>query len=112
MEDRALARAAERERSDVAATWLAIKADLRKVGPFSKMILSFRESATEALADLVTTTTTDPAIRKLQDEVRRYMATIELIHGYREAAEAIDTNAEIEISDEQDDFLNTLEESE
>ena len=69
MEDRALARAAERERSDVAATWLAIKADLRKVGPFSKMILSFRESATAALADLAFADATDPKeVRRLQDE--------------------------------------------
>ena len=114
MEDDALARAAERiadqERHDVAATWLAIKADLRKTGPFSKMILSFRESATDALADLVTHQTTDPATRKLQDEVRRYITTIEVIHGFRETADVIDMNAEVEISDDQTDFLATLEE--
>lgn len=108
MEDTALAKVAEREQGDVAATWQAIKADLRAAGPFAKMILSFRASATEALVDLVYVETADPAVIKLQAEVRRYVTTIGIIHGYREGARAVDANAEA-VSDEDQGFLTTLE---
>lgn len=108
MEDLALQKIAEQEAQDVSATWNAIRADLRKAGPFSKMILSFRASATDALADLVQVNPNDPvAVSKLQAEVKRYVSTIQIIHGYREGAEAVDANA---VSDDDRDFLATLEE--
>lgn len=111
MEDNALARAAEREAQDVAATWLAIKADLRKAGPFSKMILSFRESATEALADLVHADPNEPkAIAALQAEIKRYISTMQIVHGYREGAAAADAN--VEASAEDREFLTTIEDPE
>lgn len=108
MEDAALARVAEREQQDIAATWLAMVADLRKGGPFAKMILSFRESATAALSDLVFADAADPKeVRRLQDEVKRYMTTIQMIAEYREGAAAADANAEA-ISEDDEHFITTL----
>jgi hypothetical protein len=110
MADDALERIAEREEQDVSATWQAIRADLRKAGPFSKMILSFRESATAALVDLVFVETKEPAVAKLQNEVRRYLSTMEIIHGYRDGAAAVDANAEAnDVSDDDREFLTQIE---
>ena len=107
--NKALQKIAEQEAQDVSATWNAIRADLKKAGPFSKMILSFRESATEALADLVHV---DPAntaaVTQLQNEIKRYVTTIQMIHGYREGAAAVDANAALQEGER--DFLDTLEE--
>jgi hypothetical protein len=104
--DDAMQRIAEQEAQDVTATWNAIRADLRKAGPFSKMILSFRASALEALVELVRA---DPAdVVRLQNEIRRYVATIQMVHGYREGAAAVELNAAL--SEEQRQFLDTLEE--
>lgn len=111
MEDTALQKIAEREVQDVTATWNAIRADLRKAGPFSKMILSFRASATDALADLVYVDPRDPlAVARLQTEVKRYIENMQLIHGYREGAAAADANTDV--SDDDRDFLHTIEEPE
>lgn len=111
MSDNALQKIAEQEAQDVSATWNAIRADLKKAGPFSKMILSFRESATDALADLVAADPHNTAvIVQLQNEVKRYVSTITMIHGYREGAAAVDANADL--ADEDRDFLDTLEEPE
>lgn len=111
MSDNALQKIAEQEAQDVSATWNAIRADLKKAGPFSKMILSFRESATDALADLVAADPSNIAlVIQLQNEVKRYVSTITMIHGYREGAAAVDANAEISAEDE--DFLRTIEEPE
>lgn len=109
MGDIALQKVAEREAADVTATWNAIRADLKKAGPFSKMILSFRESATEALVDLVYAEPGNTAlVAQLQNEIRRYVSTITMIHGYREGAAAVDANADL--ADEDREFLDTLEE--
>ena len=110
MGDTALGKIAEREQQDIAATWDAIRADLRKAGPFSKMILSFRTSAIDALTELAFVPTQDAAVRRLQDEVRRYVTTIEMIHGYRDGAAAMDANANAPVDDDDREFLTTLEE--
>lgn len=109
MEDSALGRIAERDRHDISGTWDAIKADLRKAGPFAKMILSFRASAVEALTELAFVETQDPNVRRLQAEVRRYVQTIEIIHGFRDGAAAVDANVNAPTDDEQT-FLHHLEE--
>lgn len=108
MSDTALQKIAEKEAQDVSATWNAIRADLKKAGPFSKMILSFRESATEALVDLVFADPSNVAVvTQLQNEVKRYVSTITMIHGYREGAAAVDANADL--ADGDRDFLDLLE---
>lgn len=112
MLDSALIAAAERDRGDVASTWYAIMGDLRQRGPFAKMILSFRASAVEAIKDLIFIPATDPEVLRLQKEIRRYIETIEMIHGYREGAQAIDANVEADVSEEGERFINTLIEEE
>lgn len=110
MEDTALGKIAERERHSVAGTWQAIRDDLRKAGPFAKMILSFRASAVEALTDLAFVETQDANVLRLQAEVRRFVQTIEIIHGYRDGAAAVDANVNAPVDDDDRDFLATLEE--
>lgn len=111
MSDNALQKIAEQEAQDVSATWNAIRADLKKAGPFSKMILSFRESATDALVDLVFAEPGNAAlVAQLQNEIRRYVSTITMIHGYREGAAAVDANADL--NDGDSEFLDTIEETE
>lgn len=109
MEDAALAKVAEREQGDIANTWQAIKDDLRKKGPIAKILLSFRASAIDAMADLVSVNPNDPdQVSRLQNEVRRFINTMQMIHGYREGAEAVDAN----ISDDDETFLTTIEDPE
>ena len=56
MEDEAIEIIARGERSaeDTARLWQGIRDDLRKRGPFTSLILQFRQEATEALAGLAT----------------------------------------------------------
>ena len=109
--DETLQRIAEAEAQDISATWNAIRADLKKAGPFSKMILSFRESATEALVELVSSDPADRAtVSRLQNEIKRYVSTMQMIHGYREGAAAVDANEDL--SSEEVEFLHTIEEPE
>ena len=99
------------DNAEKAAIWQNIRADLKSGGPFAQMILSFRASAQEAMIDLafVDASKTDK-IASLQNEIRRYVSTMELIHAYRDEAKAIDANTEAELSDEDHQFLqNTLE---
>ena len=110
MEDIALSKVAEREQGDVANTWAQIKDDLRKTGPIAKILLSFRASAIDAMADLVSVDPKDAdKVTRLQGEVLRFLNTMTMIHAYREKAEAVDANSEADISDDEQTFLNQIE---
>lgn len=115
MEDEALKRVlAQDTASDPTAivqAWRQMQDDLRAAGPLARLLLSFRESATAALADLVMADPSDlRKIRSLQDEVRRFMAAVQLVHSHREEAEAVMDGQEI--TDRDNVFLETLERGE
>jgi hypothetical protein len=112
-----LRQVAERDESyddnyDVAASWDAIKADLKSRGPFTRMLMELRASASTALTELVYATATDTAkVQSLQAEVRRYTHMMTILSEYRARAEATQAadEAEHEYSDEDLEFIATLE---
>lgn len=114
-DERALMQIAARDESyagtmDVVQAWEAIRGDLRSRGPFTRMLLELRGTALHAMSDLVYAQPSDAArIASLQNEVRRYAHFMTIISEYRTQA-AVEANTEGgDLSDDDRDFIATLE---
>jgi len=96
---------------DVLSAWEAIRADLRSRGPFTRMMLELRGTAKAALQDLVLCDASDRSkISALQGEVRRYTHMMTILSTYRSQAAVADANTEsVDLSEEDTDFIATLE---
>ncbi len=93
---------------NVAQVWQGIENDLRDRGPFAAMLRSFQASAQEALTDLIFAPDFETT-RRLQAEVRRYLQTMEIVHGFKDRAATL-TPEDIDLSTEDDEYTPTPDE--
>lgn len=99
---------------NVAQVWADIQHDIQERGPFAALLAQFRNEATAALAGLATVDATDSKeIARLQNDVQRFISTMEIVHAFKNAAGADEANfdADHSLSDDDDDYQPQLEDN-